>query len=243
MTAPRRMVGWLGFALWLVAVSANAQDGRRGGAGPFHFDGLVVEPMRLLGAEVVQADLKLDDAAKAKIAEALTSYRSEMAVLNADISGLTREEVRKKFADAPEQGAERRRKSQSLHEEKVKQAEAALSADQTRRLKEIDLQLRGAAILNLPEVTDSLNLTDDQKTKLATIQSEDTAARRATLAGVENGRVIEEKVAELRKQTAEKAFAVLTDAQRDQLAKLKGQPIGFEAAQLAPRRPRVIRPR
>src|SRR5206468_4308732 len=47
-----------------------------------------------------------------------------------------------------------------------------LSADQFKRLKQIQIQAQGSAALNNPEVASELKLSDDQKKQLTELQAE-----------------------------------------------------------------------
>jgi len=96
-----------------------------------------------------------------------------------------------------------------------------LKADQIARLEEINIQMRGAAALADPKVAKTLGLSDDQQKKLKEMSDANAAAMRELFQDG-NREGAREKMQELRKQTTEKAMAVLTADQKAALAKMKG---------------------
>ena len=96
-----------------------------------------------------------------------------------------------------------------------------LKADQIARLEEISIQMRGAAALADPKVAKTLGLSDDQQKKLKEVSDANAAAVRELFQDG-NREGAREKMQELRKQTTEKAMAVLTADQKAALAKMKG---------------------
>jgi Spy/CpxP family protein refolding chaperone len=107
-----------------------------------------------------------------------------------------------------------------------------LKPEQVERLKQIRLQMGGAAALANREVVKALGLSDDQVAKLKAIQD----AARAKMQDVprEERRA---KMAEMRKETMDKAIEVLTPPQREKYEKLKGAKIDIDFSALRQRRP------
>ena len=89
---------------------------------------------------------------------------------------------------------------------------------------QISLQVEGIGTVLDPEVAGTLNLTDDQKSKLQTIWTEcaDKTRELNRPGGDLQGR--SKKLAEFGKEAEAKAMAVLTDAQRKQWEDMKGYP-------------------
>jgi Spy/CpxP family protein refolding chaperone len=90
----------------------------------------------------------------------------------------------------------------------------------------------GAA--TMPRVQESLNLTDEQRTKLRTIQEEQQEAIREVFQNAGGDfAAVRTKMAELRKKESEKAMAVLTDSQKAAWKDLTGEPfeVRFEPGQ------------
>jgi Spy/CpxP family protein refolding chaperone len=217
----------LGLAL-LLAGPALAQ---RGGRGPGGGGGGLVQN------QSVQKELKLSEDQIQKVKEAVDGIRSKHQEERTALRSL--------------QGDERQEKSQELNKrvaEETKQALAGiLSAEQSKRLKEITLQQEGARAFNGEEVQKALKLTDDQKDKIKTINED--AAKDMRELFPQGGRrggggggappdpaVMKErmtKVAALRKENLEKVTSVLTDDQKKAWKDMTGAPfeVKFEAPQ------------
>jgi hypothetical protein len=133
-----------------------------------------------------------------------------------------------------------------LDQEQVKKAEeaaqkaleGALSADQIKRLKQIQLQQRGLEAFRDAEVEKALKLSDEQKEKLKTIAEEVRKEMGGLFQRGQGGNPREafQKMQEMRTKAREKADAVLTDEQKKAWKELTGAP--FEAG----RRPGAVRP-
>jgi Spy/CpxP family protein refolding chaperone len=214
----------LGMAL-LVAGPALAQRGQGGGRGGFG-GGFGGGNMLLTNASV-QKELNLSEDQIQKIKDLNQSindkYRDE------------REAVRKL------EGDERREKFQELNKkiagESNKAVAEVLKPEQAKRFKEITLQQRGAQAFNDEEVQKALNLTEDQKEKIKTI-NEDARKEMGELfpqGGRRGGgggappdpSVFKERMTKmntLRKETMEKAASVLTDDQKKAWKEMTGAP-------------------
>src|SRR5439155_2091673 len=108
--------------------------------------------------------------------------------------------------------------------------------EQTKRLKQIELQQRGADGLLQKDVEKALNLTDEQKEKIKTItedaRKEMQSLRPAPGAGRPGGgggaggppQEFFKKMAMVRKETQDKAMAVLTAEQVKTYKELTGAP-------------------
>ena len=226
----------LGLAL-LLAGPALAQRGQgRGG-----FGGGFGGPGFLLQNPGVQKELKLSDDQVKKITE-------------------TTESIRDKHRDEFEalgklEGDERREKGQELRKKVSEETQKALAEilkpEQNKRLKEITLQQEGARAFNDPEVQKALNLTDDQKEKIKTI-NEDAAKEMGDLfpprgrrggggggAPPDPGAFKERmtKMAAMRKETLDKATSVLNDDQKKTWKDMTGAPfeVKFEFPPGGPR--------
>lgn len=186
----------------MAASPALAQQQRQGGGRGFGGVGV----MLLLGQESVQKELKLSDEQVKKIQELGTKQREAFQGLR-DLSQ-----------------EERRTKMQELTKANDKAIGEILKPDQLKRARQIALQRQGAAAVLNEEVAKTLNITDDQKQKIREIQTKS----REELQGVgfdEDGR---KKREEVRKQTNEKAMAVLTAEQKAKLKEMQGEPFTGE---------------
>jgi Spy/CpxP family protein refolding chaperone len=225
----------LGMAL-LLAGPALAQRGQgKGGGfgGGFGFGG----PGFLLMNSSVQKELKLTDDQIKKITDANESVREKH---REDFEALGKLE-----------GDERREKGQELRKQMADETNKALAEilkpEQNKRLKEITLQQDGARAFNNPEVQKALNLTDDQKEKIKTI-NEDAAKEREELfprgrrgggGGFDKDAFKEKmtKMAAMNKETLDKVTSVLTDDQKKTWKDMTGAPfeIKFEFPPGGPR--------
>jgi hypothetical protein len=178
--------------------------------------------VNMAAVEAVQKELGVSD----EVASKLTLLRDEY-----------RAAVQKEYQDAglnpifnPNQlTAEQRQKhveiGRSLNDQFFPKAEELLSADQQRRFQQIQFQSRfhnlSTRALLAPDVASELNLTDDQKQKLNTLDRE----RRLGLFPVGSsgkGPESAERLAKHREEYKTKAMEVLTAEQKETLNKLKG---------------------
>jgi Spy/CpxP family protein refolding chaperone len=217
----------------LLAGPALAQRGQgRGGRGGFGGpDALALNPS-------VQKELNLSEDQIQKIKDVTQSIRDKHKDESDAVRNL--------------QGDERREKNQELRKKISDETNQALAGilkpEQSKRLKEITLQQRSAQAFNDPEVQKGLNLTDDQKDKIKTI-NEDAAKDMRELfpqggrqgAGGGGGGVVDPavfkermtKMAAIRKETMDKVTSVLTEDQKKTWKEMTGQPfeVKYEAPQ------------
>lgn len=126
--------------------------------------------------------------------------------------------------------AEFRERAEKQAAETNAKLEEILLPNQIKRLKEIALQQQGTQALNSPEVAEQLKITDEQKEKLAAANRENQEAMQKAFADLRGGggqpdfAAMGEKMRELRKAADDKLLAVLTDEQKAEFEKLKGEP-------------------
>ncbi len=164
----------------------------------------------------VQKELKLSEDQMSKLKDAL---------------GKVRDNHKDDFGKIQEMSNEDRQKlMKTVGDESRKAIAGVLDDKQMKRFKQIQWQLGGAEALNDPEVQKSLKLNDDQKKKLKTIFDDRNKKMQELFQGgnVEGGR---EKFQALRKETQEKANAVLTDDQKKSWKEMKGTEFEFERPQ------------
>jgi hypothetical protein len=193
----------------LVAGPAAAQGPGRGfGARMGTYSGL-------LANESVQKELKLDDKQVEKAKE---------------LDEKMNEEMRGKFQDLQDlEPQERRTKMQEINREisasALKSAGEFLKPEQIARLKQIAYQVRGAQTFSDPEVAKKLNLTDDQKKDIQTIQQESFQEMRTIFQeNQDDPDARMKKMNELRKQTLSKVEAKLNDEQQKTWKEMLGSP-------------------
>jgi len=191
----------------------GGQGGFRGRGGPGGFG----NPTMLLQNEGVQKELKLSEDQIQKIK---------------DVSEKTREKYREQFESlrsSSSDQSEQREKMQALFrtasEETAKELAGILKPEQDKRLKQIGLQQRGVQAFQDPEVEKELKLTDDQKESIRTIAQDAAQEMREAFQGAQgNFQELREKGAALRKESMNKAMAVLTDEQKKTWKSLTGEP-------------------
>ena len=175
------------------------------------FGGFRGNPLMLLGQESVQKELKLTDEQTKKVDE-------------------LRQKTREKFQEIfGGDEAERPKKMQELNEENRKAIDALLSPEQSKRLKQIVYQQRGAAALADPEAAKALNLSEEQQEKVKTINQEMQAAMRELFTpGQPPDDDTRKKMDDVRKSSGEKLLAVLSPEQKTKWTQLQGEPFKGE---------------
>ena len=178
----------------------------------------------IIGAEQVQKELKLSEEEVEKVKKLAEKMRAEMG----EQFGKVRE---------IEDQQKRREKMIALSEEFDEKARNAIreivSDKQIMRVYQIRLQLRGDLFgLNHKWIAGQLKLTDEVKKKLAELDkatqekvSEAYTAIR-DLSQEERRKKfgeIREKIGKIRAESNEKALGLLTDEQKEQYAKFKGE--------------------
>jgi len=220
-----------------LAISAGSAIAQQKSAGTREFSTLQSDNIvNMAAVEAVQKDLGVSD----EVARKLTLLRDEYHAA-----------VQKEYQDVglnpifnPNQlTAEQRQKhieiGRSLNDRFFPKAEELLSADQYKRFQQIQFQFRfqnlSTMALLAPNVASELKLTDDQKQKLNTLDSE----RRQSLfpaGGSGKGKENIERMMKHRDEYKTKAIEVLTAEQKETLNKLMGNE--FDLSKFVP--PRTI---
>ena len=161
-----------------------------------------------LGQEAVQAELELTADQIGKLEDLAESSRPDRAAFE-ELSALPPEEQAK------------------IREQRRKDSEAAvkeiLDGKQFARAMQLALRSTGPEALGRDDVAVQLDLTDEQREKLAGIFSTQQEQRSALFqSGDRSG--LREKMTELREKTNASAMAVLTEEQTQAWEKLLGPP-------------------
>jgi len=219
----------LGLTLLLAGPTLAQRGQGRGG-----FGGGFGGPDMLLRNPGVAKELKLSDEQIKKIEEATQSIRDKHRDEREAINKL--------------EGDERREKDQELRKTEGDETNKALAEilkpEQNKRFKEIRLQRRGARAFSEEEVQKALNLTDDQKEKIKTINEDADKERRELFP--QGGRrgggrggppdpSVFQKMETLNKETMDKVVSVLTDDQKKTWKEMTGAPFKFEFPPGGPR--------
>lgn len=231
-----RLVKWgqmLAFAALMVGSVSTigfAQPGGGGGRGPGGMMGGMGGGggvLSLLRMEEVRKELQIDESQTKKLEEISTALREAMPRLDfAGLRDLSDEERTKKMEEFQKGMAEATKKQEAKLDD-------ILDPDQSSRLMGLLVQRENVrAVLSYDKVAAAITLTDEQKTKLTTIDRESRNAMRPRGAGGAGGErpdftQIREQMEKARKETEEKMSAVLTDAQKKKLEELKGAKFEF----------------
>jgi len=214
--------------------SVALAQGRRGGGGRGGFGGgfgfggggFGGGKLGLLRMEEVQKEIEIDEDQKAELDKLNEEIRGDGGQ-NRNFQDLSDEERQKLFQE---------------FQERTQKAEAKLGdillPHQMDRLEQLSIQQRGTAALSDEKVAEKLELTDEQKEKLKTVQEEvgNTMRDEARKIFQENqdgggGGDAFAKLAELRKEAETKILDVLTDGQKKTFEEMKGEPFEFPRPQ------------
>jgi len=203
---------------WIVTILAvalcAAAMAQRGG-GMFGRGGGTAQ---LLGRHDVQKELNLSDDQKTKL-EALRQKQ--------------REDMQAFFqANAPADGgrpdmSKLQPEMEKMRKDQQKEVDAILTADQSKRLKEISIQLGGVGVITRPEIQTDLGFTDDQKAQVKSLQDKQQAAMQEIREKMQSGELDREQMRPLmeknRKIMDDELGKILTEAQKAKLKELGGK--------------------
>ena len=195
--------------LGLVVASSQAQP-QRGGRGGGGGQGMLANPVMLLGQASVQKELNITAEQKQQLQEAAAKLRQAPPP---DFSNLS--------------PSDRAEKMQEMAREGERTAAKILHRDQMKRLKEISLQFRGASAFNDPEIAKALDLTDEQKEKIKTTVSE-ARGQRPQVAPGGDPQAARKHFEEMRKANLDKVMNVLTADQKTKWKDMTGEPFKGE---------------
>jgi hypothetical protein len=198
------------FGLVLVIAGSVQAQGQRGGFG----GGMMGRGGKtmLLSNKSVQEEIKASSEQTEKLTKLGTSMMGKMREKTQDLSPEERREKGPAIA-------------KEINEEVDKELKDILKAEQLKRFNQIALQFRGAQAFADPEVQAKLNVTDEQKEKLKTIQDDAGTKRREIFQNAGDDRQAAfQKMTALGKETMEKSTAVLTDSQKKTWTEMTGEP-------------------
>ena len=203
-----KLAAAFGLAACLSTSTANAQG--PGGRGMGMGGGL-----GLLSNKSVQKELKLTDDQIEKAGKAATEQREKMMEKFTELRDL----------EQAEQQVKRTALMKEMTAESKKVTDALLKPEQAKRFAQIQLQTQGVGAYTNEDVQAQLKMTDEQKNKLKDIQAESQKA----MADIRDLRQSEpetfaKKSAEIRKDTTDKATALLTSEQKATWKQMTGEP-------------------
>jgi hypothetical protein len=187
MNMKRRMM-WMSviaLAISLVAADigqAQQKGGNRGGRSRGGFGGFggggrggSQGPISLVGNQSIQKELELSQPQITAVAKLTEAYREEQRSGSGErpdiraLFELPEEERNKKIAELRQQGEERQKNLSAKFDPKVAEL---LDPPQADRLDQIVLQLKGVAALLGDDISKTLGLNQDQKTKIASLNAD-----------------------------------------------------------------------
>jgi len=173
----------------------------------------------LLGNDSVRADLKLRSLQRAVLDSLRSDYRADARAIVAKVA--------KKELDATSAFA----KLSALTDHYDARALSTLNPEQRTRLRQIEQQILGGAILVSPDIQKSLALTDPQKAKIEKIRVKGLEAVDKVNHRYDAGKIsLNERLLELkdhRKDTADAMLKVLTKEQRAAFVAAEGKKFTF----------------
>jgi len=207
-------VGFLSAALFS-PVAAQAQGPGRGGmgAGGMAGPGLIAVP-------AVQKELKLSDEQAEKARTFATEYREKAQEAMSQYADLTGEERMTKMQSV----------NRSMSASGMKEVEAMLKPEQTKRFKQLVFQARGVDNLTDPEIAKALKVTSEQADKVKNLMENERGERREAQQEANGDRqVMMEKMQAIRKETNAKAMALMTADQKAMFKEMGGEPFEMPA--------------
>jgi len=215
----------IGLAIFL-ADSVQAQQGGGGGGGGRGrgrggFNAASQDPALLLLSKRVQDELKLTDAQKAEIKPIQDKYQDSMS------------KARK--AGDPDQVRDARKNAVEEAKKDLDKAKGSLQPDQTKRLRQIQLQVQGLKAFNDEDVQKELKLSDKQKGDIKDITEgvakDINELRQGAQGDRQKLRELFQKMDALNKEAAEKVNGVLTEEQKKTWTEMKGVKFEFRGGQ------------
>ena len=207
----------------LLVSSAQAQQQRRGTRGPRGSSML-----GMLRLDQVQTEIKLTDEQKSKVnavaEEIMEGMRDQYSQLR-DIE------------DRAQRNEKRNELDKQVDSKAREQLRDVLEREQVMRFFQIYMQVRPAMeILAIEQIASRLEVTEEQKKKLAEVKKE-TEAKQAKLfaemrdASQEERRELSPKFRQLGTDANEKAVGVLTEDQRKKFDEMKGEKFELQMRQ------------
>lgn len=225
-----------GVMILLSVVSPEAA--RAQGRGRFQMQARI-EPIDLVGFAAVQKELGLKPETVEKVNTLFADYREESrsARRSASIDLDASPDVQRK------QVARRQAAVQKVTDQFNTKLTTLLDKPQQDRLRAIGIQAVGPGALKDPSVVKELALTQDQQATLSRLHAELEQKMTDLVRSGGSGPLAPdqrrkrfEKLDQLVKEESAKATAVLTKAQQDQFARMKGKP--FDMSLMRSRSPR-----
>jgi len=211
------LVATLGLAL---AGSATAQS-------RFPMFGISGGKAMLLMSPDVQQELKLSEEQLTKVREVSQQVIEKNKDNFGKLKDLPKDQQREKFQEM----------AKTIAAETDNALKDVLKADQHKRLRQLELQQRGAQAFADADVQKELKLTDDQKDKIKTLSEDAGKEMREIFQNAQgNFQDAMTKVNTLRKETLEKVTATLGADQKKAWQEMTGAPFEFKLRRPEPKK-------
>jgi len=212
----RMLASWiLSAAIVLAAVgTAQAQRPMQPGGGGQNLKSL------LITSKPLQEELKVSDELVAKLKEFAEKQSEAMKGFS-------------QFGGDEEEQIARMEVQLKLMKERVAFMKATLSAEQLKRIGQIEKQQMGAGAFSNAKIAKELAITEEQTEKIKTINTDMQKEMREMFTGgfdPEKQAEMQKKLASLRSETSEKIEKVLTDDQRKKWKDMTGE--AFDTSKL-----------
>jgi hypothetical protein len=231
----RRFLTLAGGMSVLFAGIVIAQQPRFGGGGMGLGRGVTANI--LLQVPEVQDDLKITDEQKEK----MKAFQAEQRKGRESLKDLSKEELKEKMAEMMKKSAE-------ANEKFLKET---LTADQTKRLKQIQYQQNGLFTMEMKgfqnppeikvvdEIKTALKITDDQESKIKDIASQAMTDAMEMMKEAFSGgnkdafKTIQPKIAAMQKESRNKCIDLLSADQKKAWEEMTGKPLEIKPESLA----------
>lgn len=194
-----------GVLLLLTGTAAAQRFGPFGGGG---------KAMLLMNPDV-QQELKLSEDQIAKVKELSQAVFEK---LKDKLKDIPKDELREKFAEI----------AKAIGEETDKALKDLLKPDQTKRMRQLELQQRGYLAFTDAEVQKELKLADEQKETIKTLTDDARKQGEELFQAKGDPKETMTKFQALRKDTLEKVMATLKEDQKKSWKELTGEPFEFK---------------
>lgn len=216
----KKILALAAFAAFATAALAQGFGGGQGRGG-FMMGGPGGSSLMLLGREDVQGELKVTDEQKGKLDSIRAGIRDRMRSLfqNGGFQpGGDMSEMQKAMG--------------KLMAEISNDAVKVLTPEQAKRLKELNVQASGNAVVLQEDVAKDLAITEDQKGKLADLQKTQQEATMGVIQKMRDGEISQEDLPGIfeknRKVMDDEIGKILTDDQKKKLKDMAGKPFEFK---------------
>ena len=217
MMSCNRLVWTIGLVTAALLIPGSTYAQGRGGAG----GGMAgMAGPALIGNPAVQKELKLTDEQTEKAKDFAEEYREKSRESMAKLEGLEGEERMKKATEL----------NMANSKAGMKDVNAMLKPEQAKRFGQIVFQMRGIEALTDPDHAKALKVTATQSEKVTSLLDDQRAEMREAMQDSGGDRAASmQKMVKIRKETTDKAMALMTPEQKTMYQEMSGEPFELPA--------------